>query len=143
MEKKLVLEWVPPGQHTAEDLEFILKADENQPVLERIPLLQIDHGLRMNRMQLFRVHPNKRGVILTEVRSSFGVKRLSLLRGAGQVGFQIPAILDLLAKTAREWGCECIETVVYSARVKEALERVGVKTEGYILTYGLEADDGQ
>lgn len=138
----MVLEWVEPGMHTAADLQFILDADENQPLTERIPLAEVDAALRAGRMQLFRVAGN-RGVVLTEIREAHGSKRLSLLRGAGRVGFQIPAILALLDKTRKEWGCECIETVVYNERIKEVLVRNGSQVEGFILTYSSERNDGQ
>jgi len=71
---KLSLAWVPAGEHTAEDLQWIIEADEAQPIIERIPLLQIDHALRQGTMQLFRVTPGP-GVMLTEVRHAYGFKR--------------------------------------------------------------------
>lgn len=136
------LEWVPAGQHTPEDLEFVEKADEAQPILERIPLLKVDHALRQGHMQLFRLKPGP-GVLLTEIRSAFGVKRLCLIRGAGRAAWQMRALLKLLGLTAREWGCECVETVVYSHRLKRALELSGAEVEGYIMRYSLESPDGQ
>jgi hypothetical protein len=135
------LEWVPPGLHTAEDLELITAADEAQPIIDRIPLLQIDHSLRMAKMQLFRVIPGP-GVMLTEIRHAYGVKRLSLLRGSGKCAWQMRAILKLLGATAKEWGCEYVETVVYSPRLKRALELSGAEVEGYILRFAPEGDDG-
>jgi hypothetical protein len=140
---ELALEWVPAGAHTPEDLEYIAKADEAQPLLERMPLLQVDHALRNARMQLFRIHPGP-GVILTEIRSAYGVKRLCLIRGAGRAAHQIKSILKLLETSRREWGCECIETVVYSHRLKRALELSGATVEGFILRYpSPENADGQ
>jgi hypothetical protein len=136
------LEWVPAGEHTAADLDYILKADEAQPTLERIPLAEVDEALRMARMQLFRIVPGP-GVLLTEIRSAFGTKRLCLVRGAGRAAHQIKSILKLLDQARRDWGCECVETVVYSARLKRALELSGAGVDGWILKYPLETPDGQ
>lgn len=141
-ERILALDWVPAGEHTAADLELITTADEAQPIIDRIPLLQVDHALRTGRMQLFRVVPGP-GVMLTEIRHAYGVKRLSLLRGAGNCAWQMRAILKLLGATAEEWGCEYVETVVYSHRLKRALELSGAEVEGYILRFKPEASDGQ
>lgn len=138
---ELALEWVPPGQHTAEDMEYILQADEAQPVVDRIPLLQVEHSLHQSKMHLFRIKPGP-GVILIEKRGAFGSYRLCLIRGAGRAAHQIKAIMRLLEATRREWGCECIETVVYSPRLKRALELSGAQVEGFILTYK-EQPDGQ
>jgi hypothetical protein len=135
------LEWVLPGCATEEDFNLLLQADEAQPLIDRIPLLQIDHALRQSRMHLFRIKPGP-GVILIEKRQAYGVSRLVLLRGAGRAGFQIRSILYLLDKTRQEWGCECIETVVYSDRLKQALEIVGVQTEGFVMTYSGEEEGG-
>jgi hypothetical protein len=138
-----VFEWVPPGQATAEDFEFLLDADNAQPVVDRIPLLQIEHRLRQGQMHLFRMKPGP-GVVLIERRAANGAARLALIRGAGKAGFQFRAMLKLLERTRREWGCECVETVVYSDRLKQALERIGARTEGFIMTYsGEELSDGQ
>ena len=41
---ELALEWVPPGQHTAADMEFVLDADGAQPVPDRIPLEEISEA---------------------------------------------------------------------------------------------------
>lgn len=138
-----VLEWIPPGAATADDFALLLQADAAQPLLDRIPLQQIDTALRQSRMHLFRMRPGP-GVVLIEKRQAFGVSRLSLIRGAGLAGFQLRAILHLLEKTRQEWGCECIETVVYSDRLKRALEIVGAETEGWVMTYSdKEVDNGQ
>jgi len=136
---ELALEWVPPGQHTAADMEFVLDADGAQPVPDRIPLEEIERGLLAQQMHLFRIKPGP-GIILIEKRGAFGHFRLCLIRGAGRAAHQIKAILKLLEVTRREWGCECIETVVYSHRLKRALELVGAKVEGYVLTYDGEPD---
>ena len=139
---ELALEWVEAGTHTAEDLEYIVQADEAQPIIDRISLLEIDTALRQNKMQLFRINPGP-GVILTEIRSAFGVRRLCLIRGAGRAAHQIKSILKLLNQARIDWGCECVETVVYSHRLKRALELSGAGVEGWILKYPLEKPDGQ
>ena len=140
---KLALEWVPPGEHTADDMELLLKADEAQPICDRIPLLQVEHALKQSKMHLFRIRPGP-GVILIERRGQFGHYRLALIRGAGRAAHQIRPILKLLEATRQEWGCECIETVVYSERLKRALELTDCSIEGYILTYPPpESEDGQ
>ena len=141
--KELALEWVPPGEHTAEDMQYILEADEAQPVVDRIPLLHVEHALKQGKMHLFRLKPGP-GIILIEKRGAYGHHRLALIRGAGNAAHQIKAIMRLLDATRKEWGCECIETVVYSHRLKRALELSGAEVEGYILTYSeLEEDHGQ
>lgn len=128
------LELVPPGAHTAEDLQFLLDADDAQPLIERIPLLKVDHALRMGKMLLFRLHPGP-GTMLAEVMSDHGVKRLELLRGAGRFGPSMHKILENLWAYAEELGCECVTTVVYSERFKDALELSGASVEGWILVY--------
>lgn len=134
---------MPPGQHTVEDMEYILQADEAQPVCDRIPLETVEQGLLRGELHLFRIKPGP-GVILIEKRGQFGHYRLALIRGAGRAAHQIRPILKLLERTRQEWGCECIETVVYSRRLKRALELSGAGVEGYILTYPPpESDNGQ
>lgn len=135
------LELVLPGTHTAGDLQFLLDADVAQPMIERIPLLRIDHALTMGKMLLFRLHPGP-GTLLAEVVSDNGVKRLEMLRGAGRLGPSLHKILASLSAYATELGCECVTTVVYSERFKRALELVGASVEGWILTYS-EAGHGQ
>lgn len=138
----LAIEWVPAGEHTAEDLEHIAAADEAQPVIERISLLHMDNALRKGLMQMFRLKPGP-GVLVTEVRQQFGHKRLSLIRGAGSCQYNMKRILHLLGQYATELGCECVETVVYSERLEKALLRYGAVKEGAILTYTQEAQDGR
>lgn len=128
--------------HTVDDLKWIEKADEAQPLIERISLLHIDHALRQGRMRLFRLSPGP-GVMLVEIRSDNGVKRLSLVRGAGKAAWQMGAILKQMGKFAKEWGCECVETVVYSHRLERALELVGATKEATVMTFSVETDDGQ
>lgn len=140
--KITALEWVPAGQHTADDLEEIERANEAQPLIERMTLLHVDHWLRQGKMQLFRLRPGP-GALLTEIREAHGVKRLSLIRGAGRAAHQMPQIIKLLDATRQEWGCECVETVVYSHRLKRALELCGCSVEAFVLTYGSEACNGQ
>jgi len=135
------LELVPPGEHTAEDLEFLLNADGNQPLIERIPLLRVDHALRRGDMLLFRLHPGP-GTILAEIMHDHGVRRLEMLRGAGHFAPSMHKILAHLWAYAEELGCECVTTVVYSERFKNALELSGASVEGWILTYS-ENSHGQ
>ena len=135
------LELVPPGQHTAEDLQFLLDADITQPLIERIPLLQVDHKLRLGQMLLFRLHPGP-GTCLVEINSDHGVKRLEVLRGAGHYAPSLRKVLAKLWAYAQELGCECVTTVVYSERFKRTLELSGASVEGWILTYS-ENSHGQ
>ena len=116
----------------------MLAADNNQPLIERIPLLRVDHALRMGKMLLFRVHPGP-GTLLAEIMSDHGVKRLEMLRGAGRLGPSMHKMLAHLWAFAEELGCECVTTVVYSERFKKALELSGASVEGWILTY---SEDG-
>jgi hypothetical protein len=135
------LELVPPGEHTAEDLQFLLDADSQQPLIERIPLLRVDHALRMGKMLLFRLHPGP-GTMIAEIMHDNGAKRLELLRGAGRFAPSMHKILAKLWAYAEELGCECVTTVVYSERFKRALELSGASVEGWILVYP-EIDHGQ
>ena len=135
------LELVAPGEHTAEDLQFLLDADSAQPLIERIPLLKVDHALRMGKMLLFRLHPGP-GTVLAEIMSDHGVKRLQIMRGAGHFAPSLRNVLAKLWAFAEELGCECVTTVVYSERFKRALELSGASVEGWILTYS-ETGHGQ
>ena len=128
------LELVPAGAHTAADLEFLLNADETQPLIERIPLLQIDHGLRTGKYLLFRLHPGP-GTCIATINSDHGVKRLEIMRGAGRFAPSLRNVLAKLWAYAQELGCECVTTVVYSERFKRTLELSGASIEGWILTY--------
>jgi hypothetical protein len=143
MNEQLALEWVPAGEHTKEDLDLIEQANEAQPTINRISRLKVDHDLRLGKKQLFRIKPGP-GVILTEIIHDHGVKRLSLVRGAGRAAHQIRSIFSLLDTYRQEMGCECIETVVYSDRLKRALVLSGAKVEGTILIFPAEEpSDGQ
>lgn len=135
------LELVPPGEHTAEDLGYLLNADETQPLIERIPLVKVDAALRSGNMLLFRLHPGP-GSCLAEVISDNGVKRLEVVRGAGQYASSLRKVLAKLWDYAQELGCECVTTVVYSERFKRTLELSGASVEGWILTYS-ENSHGQ
>jgi hypothetical protein len=88
MQPRPTLERIPAGTHTADDLEFLLTADSEQPLVERIPLLRIHHNLNLGKMLLFRVHPGP-GTILCEIIPANGVKRLEIVRGA-EVMYQHP-----------------------------------------------------
>ena len=138
----LVLEWIPAGMHSPEDISWIEQANEAQPLIEKMSVLELEHGLRTGKFQLFRLKPGP-GCLVTEIRSANEVKRLCLIRGAGRAAWQMRALFELLRETAKEWGCECIETVVYSHRLKRALELCGAETEGTIMTYSVERPDGQ
>ena len=135
------LELVEPGKHTAEDLEYLLAADETQPLIERLPLLYVNHALIMGKMLLFRLHPGP-GTCLVEINSDHGVKRLEVLRGAGNYAPSLRKVLAKLWAYAQELGCECVTTVVYSERFKRTLELSGARVEGWILTYS-ETGHGQ
>lgn len=137
-----VLEYVQPGMHNLDDLDWIEKADAAQPQIERISLAEIDRALRAGTMHLFRLNPGP-GAMLVEVRSDHGVRRLSLVRGAGRAAWQMRAILRQMGKIAKDWGCECVETVVYSKRLERALELAGASKEATVMTFSVETDDGQ
>jgi hypothetical protein len=125
---------VPPGMHTAEDLEFLLSADDTQPLIERLPLRVVDASLRRGELLLFRLHPGP-GTCLVEILHDNGVKRLEVLRGSGRYAPSLRKVLAKLWAYAQELGCECVTTVVYSERFKRALELSGASTEGWVLTY--------
>lgn len=143
MSNGIVLQYVHPHELTADDLVWIEKANFAGPRFERLPLLQIEHSIRQSEMQLFRFLPGP-GVLLTEIlKSASGIKRLMLVRAAGEgVGWTFPQIADLLKRTAREWGCEGVDCRVYGSqrRLAEAMLKVGAKVES--ITMFLEAGDG-
>ena len=134
------LEYVPPGMHTAEDLEFLLAADNQQPLIDRIPLLQIDHKLLTGEMMLFRLKPGP-GTCICAIIKEHGVKRLEVTRGAGNYAPSLRNVLKELWTLAVELGCECVTTVVYSERFQKALVLSGAQVEGWMLTYS-EASHG-
>jgi hypothetical protein len=134
------LNLVVPGQHTAEDLEFLLDADNSQPLIDRIPLLQIDHKLRTGEMMLFRLNPGP-GTCICTVVQEHGVRRLEVTRGAGHYAPSLRNVLKELWTLAVELGCECVTTVVYSERFQKALVLSGAQVEGWMLTYS-EASHG-
>ena len=87
---------------------------------------------------LFRFIPGP-GVLLTATNGKFGVKRLVLLRAAGHgVGWTFPQLADLLVKTAKEWGCEAIESMVYSQRLATAMQKVGAFPEAVRMVLKVE-----
>lgn len=139
MSEAQALEWVPPGEHTLEDMKLILEADDAQPIVDRIPLALVEQLLAQGKMHLFRIKPGP-GVLLIERRGQFGYYRLTIVRGAGRAAHQLRSIRRLLEATRREWGCEKIETVVYSERLRKALELSGGKVEGYVMTYAGSED---
>lgn len=139
-DQSLVL--VPAGMHTAADLVWIWEADKQQPQIEQLSLASVDASLRTGQMHLLRLVPGP-GCFLVEVRQDHGVKRLALLRGAGVMGLRTRSVVRLMGVIAKQWGCECVETVVYSPRLERALVLAGCKREATVLTFGLEADDGQ
>lgn len=138
-----VLYYVKPEELTADDLAWIERANFAGPRFEQLPLLQIEHSIKQSDMQLFRFIPGP-GVLLTEIlKSASGVKRLMLVRAAGEgVGWTFPQIADLLKRTAREWGCEGVDCRVYGTqrRLAEAMLKVGARVES--ITMFLEASNG-
>lgn len=125
-----VLEYVQPGEHTADDFNWLEMAGNAGPEFQKLPALQVEHWLRQKEMQLFRFKPGP-GVVLTEVRrSASGVKRLGIVRAAGEgVGWTFAKVAELLQHTAKEYGCEAVETMVYSPRLAKAMQRIGAKPE--------------
>lgn len=140
-----VLTWVPPKDVTDGDWEALARAGDAGPKYERIPQLRIEHHLRRGEMHLFRFNPGP-GVLLIETPiSASGVKRLCLLRANAlpSAAWTFRQLADLLIHTAREWGCQEIETMVYSQRLAEAFLRAGFRTEAVKLVLGVENGNGQ
>lgn len=130
----VTLEPIAPGTHKVADLEQILRAEEAQPLIERYGLTYIHEALCANRMTLWRLRPGP-GILVTEIVEDNGIKRLCVFRGSGRYGASLRKVLKQLWTIAQEAGCECVQTVVYSERLMQALHHRGVTVEGYIMTY--------
>lgn len=140
---RLAFEYVPAGEATDDDFNWLSMADNNCPRYAKLPQLQVEHWLRQGKMHLLRFRPGP-GVLLVEVtRSSSNVRRLNIVRAAGQgVGWSHRAFAELLLETAREWGCEAVQTMVYSPRIAKALTDVGAKAEAVNMILMVETEDG-
>lgn len=125
-----VLEWVDPELMLESDWKLLRKADDAGPDYERIPELKIAHLLKQGKMHLFRVKGGV-GVFLTEVRiGPSSLKRLGIVRVAGtNLGWIYKHLKPLLQHTARGWGCQQIESMIYNPRLAQAVARVGAKAE--------------
>lgn len=127
---KHILEWVKPGTWTEQDRAWLELADKAGPAYHSLTLDQISQLIFSGDFHLFRIAP-QRGVVLVEVRKSLaGLKRLAIVRIGGEnVGWVAAQVAQLLQHTAAEWGCQEIESMVYSPRLAKALQRLGGKPE--------------
>lgn len=125
-----VLEWVAPGTVSELDWQLLLQADNAGPLFQCIPQLRIEHEMSQGKMHLFRISHGV-GIFLTEVRiGATGLKRLGIVRVAGtNLGWIYKHLNALLQHTAKEWGCQQIESMIYSPRLAKAVARVGAKAE--------------
>lgn len=132
---------VPPAELTAADWELLLLADRAGPKFYSLPPEQIARELATGQMHLLRLRP-QRGLLLVEVRQGRdGLRRLGIVRAAGvSLGFFSRDIAALLQHLAREWGCQQVETMIYSPRLAEALRRAGARAEAVNMV--LEVGDG-
>lgn len=130
MSKRICLEWVRPGDWTEADFAWLELADVAGPAFHSIDRASIEGWLLASQMHLFRIKVGH-GVLLVEViASASGARRLRLVRFAGQnLGWLFPQLAELLQHTAKEWGCQAIESMVYSPRLAQAMLKVGAKAE--------------
>lgn len=130
LQPEFVLHWVPPGAVSEQDLAWLKQADEAGPAYQSIPDLDILRLQAKGELHLFRLSRGE-GVLLVEVRRSLaGLKRLCIVRAGGRnMGWIFPQLAALLQHTAREWGCQQIETMVYDGRLAKAMRLVGAKAE--------------
>lgn len=137
----IALEYVFPGQITADDVKWLMIADNAGPAHNSVPLLQIEHALARKHMHLFRYRKGE-GIVLVEViKGGDGSNRLNIVRTAGvKAVWQFREVAELLQHTAREWRCNAIETNVYSQKLVTALRRIGAKAESVNMI--LEIPDG-
>ena len=125
-----VLEYVFPGDLTHEDLAWLKKADDAGSDYQRLSSADIIRWVADGELHLFRLRHGQ-GVVLVEVRlAASGKKRLGIVRAAGAgMGWTFAKIAELLQHTAKEWGCEAVETMVYSPRLAKAMQKIGAKPE--------------
>lgn len=128
--QQFALEYVPAGAMTAEDQEWLKKADNAGPAYQRLSLDDIEYWLLKGEMHLFRYNPGP-GVVLVEVRKGpNNLKRLGIVRTAGLgVIWTYAQVAQLLQHTAKEWGCQQIETMIYRPELARTLLRLGAKAE--------------
>lgn len=125
-----VLGWVAPTDISAEDVLWLQKADKAGGPFHALPLERLLADLHAGRMHLFRFKPGPGVLLLSSYEAASGMKCLQLVRVAGRgVVFTSDRLVELLQHTAREWGCQRIETMVYSKRLAEAMRRRGAKAE--------------
>lgn len=138
----IALEYVFPGHATEADFRWLEISDNAGPEYHKIPLLQIDHLLKQKKLHLFRYKKGE-GVVLVEViTGALGHKRLNILRTAGKgVLLNFGEVLRVLQHTAQEWGCQQIETMVYSVKLAKALRRIGANPEAVNMV--VEVPNGQ
>lgn len=120
-----------PEALIAADWELLLAADAAGPAINHLDPAAIVKGLISGEMQCFRLKPG--GVLLTELNTDNGCRRLNLVRCAirpdRSLGWIFPQVTKFLQHLAREWGCEAVESVVYSPRLAKAMAKVGAKPE--------------
>ncbi len=137
MRPELFIEWVQSAELTTADWELLLQADDAGPDFNRISAEQIAAELSSGVMHCFRLKPGI-GIMLVDVRvGPTGLKRLGIVRMACRRPHSpcwiYAQLKTLLQHTAREWGCEAVETMIYSARLAKALQRVGARAESIMM----------
>lgn len=142
MTEELAFDYVPLEAMTEEDWQRLELAGQAGPKFHAIPQLLVEHLMRQKLMHVLRFR-HASGLLLLEVcQGSPGHKRLRIVRASGDnVGWVFKEAAALLQHTAREWGCQQIETMVYNPRLAKALGRVGAKAEAVNMV--LEVPHGQ
>lgn len=124
------LAWVDPFQINGEDLEWLQKADEAGPLFHAIPAQRLFEELYQHKMHLFRFVPGPGVLLVEQITSASGVRRLNLVRAGGRgVGWTFRQLAEALQHLARDWGCAEVQSMVYSRKLAEAMRRVGARPE--------------
>lgn len=126
---------VQPEQLDIDDISWLLKANAAGPVSHQLPVDDAVRRIWNGSLHLFRAACG--GIMLVEVNGT----RLNLVKMAGhKIALHFQAISEALQHTAREMGCNAIETNVYSEKLAKALRRGGAKQESVVMV--LELDNG-
>jgi hypothetical protein len=130
------LVFVPPEAITPDDLALLAAADVNAIPYNKIPADVLVKRLWAGEYQLFRA---ERGVLLTELNDANGLRRMSIVRFAGDgISLQMKWLTQALQHHAKEFGCIAIETMIYSPKLAKAMLRTGAKPEATIFVLELD-----
>lgn len=140
----LPVEYVSPQGLRMQDFLWLGEANQAATKFDRLDLNEVFDQLHSGTMHLLRLRPPNDGVLLLEVLSRNGSKRLCLLAVAGKGIARIASKLgNLLRATAHEWGCEAVETLVVDPRLARAIMRSGARPESVTLVLPVGGSDGR